>query len=302
MISIVTATYNRAHTLPKLYDSLIKNKNYDKSLEWIIIDDGSVDDTKNIVNKWIKENQINIKYFYQTNQGKMAAINNYIKEVNNELCLEVDSDDYLTDTALRIIIDSYTDEIKNNDKCYGILYRRHFIGKENQIHFPKEKIICKMFDLYNKELFIGDTGIVFKSNIRKKYSYELENNEKFVTEARMYNKLDLEFDGIYLIDKEIINCEYLTDGYSKNIDKLFINNPYGYFEYFKECFLMNFKGLSFNKRLYFIKHYILFGCLIKKKKSYLIKNVKGFNKVLVFILIIPGYKKTKSRFNTKDLL
>lgn len=300
MISIITATYNRAYTLPKLYNSIIKNLKFDKALEWIIIDDGSVDDTKELVNSWIKEKKVNIKYFYQKNAGKMAAINNYINKASSELCLEVDSDDYLTDDAVKIIVESYSEEIKNNDKCYGMLFRRYFIGKNKQTHLPKKNVICKIFDLYNKTTFSFDTALAFKSNIRKKYSYELEKNERFITEARMYNKLDLDYDGIYLIDKEVVNCEYLEDGYSKNIDKLFINNPYGYFEYHRECLFQDFKELSFKKRLYFIKHYILFGKLSNKKKSFVIKSTNGvLNKILVTILIIPGYIKTKNRFNVK---
>ena len=61
MLTIVTATYNRAHTLPNLYKSILKNKKFDKDITWLIIDDGSVDNTKELVNKWIKEKQIKIK-------------------------------------------------------------------------------------------------------------------------------------------------------------------------------------------------------------------------------------------------
>ena len=299
MLTIVTATYNRAHTLPNLYKSILKNKKFDKDITWLIIDDGSVDNTKELVNKWIKEKQIKINYFYQKNSGKMAAINNYIAKVDTELCTEVDSDDYLTDNAVKIILENYTEKIKNSN-AYGMLFRRFFIGKDKQTHLPKEEKEIKIFDLYNKKGFAFDSVIVFKSNIRKKYKYKLENNEKFITEARMYNELDLNYDGVFLIDNVVVNCEYLEDGYSKNINKLFINNPYGYFEYHKECFYQDFKGISFKKRLYFIKHYIMFGCLTKKSKIYVVKNCKGtINKILTLLLVIPGYIKTKHRFNKK---
>ncbi len=300
MISIITATFNRAYILPKLYESIIKNKRYDGDLEWIIIDDGSKDETEKLVKSWIKENKVKIKYFKQKNSGKMAAINNYILEVENELLMEIDSDDYLTDDAFNKILTKY-EKIKNNKKCYGLLFRVHFIGKENQTKFPLKNTIIKMFDLYNKESFSLDAKQVFKSTIRKKYKYELENNEKFVTEARMYNKIDLEYDGLYLVDEEIVNCEYLEDGYSKNIKKLFLENPYGYFEYFKECFNMNFNGINFKKRLYFIKHYILFGYLTGRNKVYVVKECKGIvNKLLIIILIIPGYIKSRIDFSRKN--
>jgi glycosyltransferase involved in cell wall biosynthesis len=203
MISIVTATYNRAYTLPKLYKSIIKNFKYDKDLEWIIIDDGSKDNTEKLVKSWIKENKIRIKYFKQENAGKMAAINNYISKVINELVIEVDSDDYLTNDAFKKIINNYG-KIKNNEKCYGLLFRRYFIGRKNQIRLPEKNKIIRMFDLYNKKEFSFDTALVFKTKIRKKYKYELENNERFVTEARMYNKVDLDSDGFYLNKQYIL--------------------------------------------------------------------------------------------------
>ena len=74
-ISVLTSTYNRGNLLKKLYNSLIQNSNYNVDVQWLIIDDGSKDDTKNIVKDFKDENKIEIKYFYQENQGKMLAIN-----------------------------------------------------------------------------------------------------------------------------------------------------------------------------------------------------------------------------------
>ena len=137
MISIITATYNRAHTLPKLYESIIKNSKYDKNLEWIIIDDGSSDKTEELVNKWIKERKIDIKFFKQKNSGKMSAINNYIDKVSKELLIEVDSDDYLTGDAFDKILSNYQ-KIKNDEKCYGLLFKKKFTGMEKNISLPKK--------------------------------------------------------------------------------------------------------------------------------------------------------------------
>ena len=78
-ISILTATYNREKLLPKLYDSIVENYKTFKDIEWIIMDDGSVDDTKKIVDKWIKKESFKIDYHYQKNSGKMRAINNGMK-------------------------------------------------------------------------------------------------------------------------------------------------------------------------------------------------------------------------------
>lgn len=80
-ISILTSTYNRAKLLDKLYTSILINKNEANcDIEWLIMDDGSNDNTKMIVENYIKERIIDIKYFYQENKGKMAAINELDKK------------------------------------------------------------------------------------------------------------------------------------------------------------------------------------------------------------------------------
>lgn len=85
-ISILTPTYNRANLLPKLYQSLLANKNKDIQIQWLIMDDGSQDQTKEIVENWKNENKIHIEYFYQKNQGKMIAINKLVGQVTRRYC------------------------------------------------------------------------------------------------------------------------------------------------------------------------------------------------------------------------
>ena len=160
--------------------------------------------------------------------------------------------------------------------------------------FPENEYESKMFDLYFKEGTIGEKALVFNSNIRKKYKYELENKEKFITEARLYHKMDLKYN-VKCFNKEIMICEYREDGYSKNLNDMFIKYPYGYFAYFKEMFEQNLKGIKLNKRMYIYKHYILFSILTKQKK--ILKNLKGsINKLAIAILYIPGAIATKKKF------
>ena len=107
-ISILTATYNRAQLLDKLYASILINSNNcpEVQLEWLVMDDGSTDNTRRIVEEYCKENLIDVKYFHQENQGKMTAINNLIKETTGDLIVECDSDDFFTKDAFKIIVQS----------------------------------------------------------------------------------------------------------------------------------------------------------------------------------------------------
>ena len=295
-ISVLTPTYNRAEMLNKLYNSLVKNSDYGIEIEWLIMDDGSIDDTKNIVESFKENENLKIKYFYQENQGKMVAINNLMDNTTGELIVDCDSDDYFSYNAFKLIKDTYNENIeKINDKSkyYGFCFLKYDQNGNNMGNNFKNKETT-MFDLYFKEGETGEKAIVFLSNIRKKYKHELVNGEKFITEARMYHKMDEKYKMI-CINKPIMICEYQEEGYTKNIKKQFIENKYGYFEYFKEILEKKMKGVLFNKRLYAIKHYILFKYITKAEIG--LKGIKGFlNKFIYIILYVPGIFMTKRKF------
>ena len=286
-ISVLTPTYNRANLLNKLYDSLVVNSKYGIEIEWLIMNDGSNDNTEEIINNFILENKIKIKYFKQENQGKMVAINNLVKEATGDLIVDCDSDDYFTEDAFEIIKNEY-EKNKQEENIYGLCFLKYDQnGKNMGNNFKKNK--TTMFDLYFKEGENGEKSIVFYSKIRKQFIHELEHNERFVTEARMYHKMDEKYK-MLCINNPIMICEYQEEGYTQNIMKQFKENPYGYYKYFKEILQKDMKGVTFNKRLYTIKHYILFSYLTKQYNSKIIKNF--YNKVLYYFLILPGITKS----------
>lgn len=290
-ISVLTPTYNRGDLLKNLYNSLVENSKYGIEIEWLIMDDGSTDSTKSLIESLKREGKIYIKYFYQENQGKMKALNNLVEESSGDLIIECDSDDYFTSNAFKLIKKEY--ENHENIDVYALCFLKYSQNGRNMGNrFNKQ--YTTMFDLYFKEGEDGEKCLVFYAKIRKMYRYELEKNEKFVTEARMYHKMDLKYN-IFCVNEPIMICEYQKDGYSKNIMKQFKENPFGYYEYFKEIFFHNMRKVSMEKRLYVIKHYILFSYLTKNRKN--LKHVKGFlNKLLYLILYIPGIIKTKKKF------
>lgn len=288
--SILTATYNRAKCLPKLYESLIKNKSSNYEIEWLIMDDGSKDETENLIKDYIAKNEIEIKFFKQQNQGKMTAINNLAQYVAGEIWIECDSDDYFTDGAFDKIKNLY-EKNKERKDIYAFAFLKIDQNGNNMGNtFKKEE--TTMFDLYFKEGGTGEKALAFITEVRKKYRYELEHNERFVTEARMYHKMDKDYKMI-CNNEYMMVCEYQEEGYTKNIDKEFVNNPFGYYMYFYEILSdMDMKGVSFGKRLYVIKHFILFSEITKTTIK--IKKIRNLlNKFLVSVLYIPGKIKSK---------
>ena len=289
-LSILTATYNRAKYLTKLYESIKINLNCNIVPEWIIVDDGSSDNTKEIIQSFLKENKFEIKYFYQENKGKMLAINKAVEIATGELIVDCDSDDYFTTNSFKII-ENNANKILNINKYYGLVFlKKEEDGNISGKEFKNENSTT-MFDLYFKDDIEGEKVIVYNSAIRREYKHETEQNEKFITEARMYHKMD-EMYKLIPVNEAIQQGSYIDDGYTKNINKIFKENPYGYYMYFKEIMQKNMQGVILKKRLYAIKHFVLFSYLTNN--SFNIKIIKDkINKLLYCILYIPGVIKSK---------
>ena len=130
-LSILTATYNREKYLQRLYDSIMQNLQTSKlEIEWIIIDDGSADSTKNRINELEHnaleqpnniKNRIQIKYIYQQNLGKMAAINKGVNEAIGELIIDCDSDDFFAENAFNII-ERNASKLLQKEKLYALCF------------------------------------------------------------------------------------------------------------------------------------------------------------------------------------
>lgn len=296
-ISVLTATYNRAECLERLYTSLLVNNNSNVDFEWLIMDDGSTDRTKIIVDNFIKQNIITIKYFYQENQGKMVAINNLMKEVTGDIVVDCDSDDYFDITAFDTI-KKYSKYLLDDETVYALAFlKKNEQGKISGKQFPEDLHRSDMFSLYFREGMTGEKILVFKTEIRKKFKFELEADEKFVTESRMYHKMDRDYD-IICINSAIEIGDYRKDGYSENILNTFTEAPLGYYMYFKEIFDKDFTDVPFSKRMYVYKHYILFSELAEQRDA--IKNINGFwNKMMVAILWLPRSNENKKAVRLK---
>lgn len=233
LLTIFTPTYNRAWSLPRLYDSLVSQTVND--FEWIIVDDGSTDNTKDLIAAWIKEKKIDIKYFRQSNSGKMAAHNAGVRQSRGDLFLCVDSDDYLYDSeVVKYVLDNFRQLYANQeglDKIAGIIGYRYISKKDNLPKFPESIRYTTLSDLYNKYKFYGDTALIFRTEILKLYPFPQIQGEKFITENYVYEQIDLKYS-LYLFRKYLITCEYQNDGYTNNFYKHFISNPKGWRLYY----------------------------------------------------------------------
>lgn len=223
-LTIITPTYNRDYTLKRLYKSLILQT--DKDFEWVVINDGSIDNTENLIKSFQCENKIKIKYYSQKNGGKQRAHNRGVLEAEGELCICVDSDDALNLDAVKIAKKIWNGANQKNH--IGILAKRGDFDFHLPIcsDWPKTLKDCKMIELQEKYKFSGDTALFLKSSLLKEHLFIEFDNEKFVPEDSLYAELD-NYGAMILCPEVIYYCEYLADGLTANYRQLLLDNPMG---------------------------------------------------------------------------
>lgn len=240
-ITVFTATYNRSYTIDKLYKSLLK-QTY-KNFEWIVIDDGSTDETTELFNKYKEENLIDINYIKVCNGGKHRAINRGIQLAKGNLFFIVDSDDYLVENALEEII-KWEKSIPEHSNIAGVVGLKGYSENE-QVGTTFKGDNYRDLLIYNREKnnITGDKAEIFYTSILKKYKFPEYENENFVPEAVVWNKIA--FDGYQLryFNKIIYICDYLDDGLTKNIEKKYRENPKGFLDYIKQLLIINKRNL-----------------------------------------------------------
>lgn len=233
-LTIFTPTYNRAYTLPRLYESLLKQ---DTSVfKWLIVDDGSTDNTKELIDGWIHEGKLEIRYIYQRNAGKMAAHNLGVKECDTELFLCCDSDDWMAENSIKPALDFWNAYQKELSGMVGPkrLLKKELSGmvgprdnKKSETDsletIPKNEKTDTLSGLYQKGYF-GETALFFRTSIIRQYPFPIIEGEKFIPEGYVYRQLDDKYE-LLIYPAYCMDCEYQPDGYTNNGLKLKIKNP-----------------------------------------------------------------------------
>ena len=232
LLTVFTATKNRAYILPRLFESLMLQKN--KNFEWIIVDDNSSDNTDECIDNFRKSDlEFKIKYYKNVKGGgKHRAMNLAISKAEGVLFFSVDSDDYLVDNAIMMIEQEWK---KVDREVMGICFRRINQDTGNLIGEKKFRggyaSPIKINYLWNMRF---DKAEIFRTDVICKQPFPEFEGEWFCTEAYW----------IYLIEKngpaEMACCnvgirytEYLYDGLTKNMKAIKTQNPKGYLAFYK---------------------------------------------------------------------
>ena len=274
-ITIFTPAYNRAYTLNLCYESMLRQTS--KDFKWLIVDDGSTDNTRELVDSWMEiDNGFDIEYIYKENGGMHTAHNVAYENINTELNMCIDSDDYLTDDAIEKILNFW--KVNKSEKYGGIIALDIFrngevIGKM----LPNKKSIA--YNDYYEFGGKGDKKVIYRTDVMRKYPpYPEYKDEKFVGLCYKYLLADQEYP-LLILNEPVCIVEYLEDGSTNNIFKQFINNPKGYIflrkERMKYCKTIKWKFKS-------CVHYVSSNIMIRNKNF-----IQESPKKLMTILSIP---------------
>src|SRR5690606_12966710 len=178
-LTVFTPTFNRAYCLDQLYSSLVNQTN--KDFCWMVIDDGSTDNTEELIQSWIDDNLIQIHYHFQENQGMHGGHNTAYSLIKSPLNVCIDSDDFMPHDAVELILDKW-EIIWDNPKYAGIVgLDSDKSGKIIGTKIPEELGETTLYSLYHQHNVEGDKKLVYKTEIVKKYPpYPLFEGERFV--------------------------------------------------------------------------------------------------------------------------
>jgi glycosyltransferase involved in cell wall biosynthesis len=261
-ITVFTPTYNRAHTLHRVYNSIkkqtLQKRDNVNIFEWIIVDDGSSDNTRELVKRWQNESEFEIIYFYQENQGKPSATRKGIELSRGELFLICDSDDEFLPDTFEVFIkiwDSFSKEEK--EKCSGIavLCQDQFgnrIGKDYPIEKEFVPIEKSVFGWRDKGL--GETWAAIKTQNLKKYFKipEEAKNLKFIPESFFWSRIAIESKQYSYPLNKVQRIYYVNEGdnISQNVRQKY---PEG-FLFESKWFVKKYPFIFFKYPKVYIKH------------------------------------------------
>lgn len=277
ILTVFTPAYNRAHTLPRTYESLKKQGN--KNFKWLIVDDGSKDNTKELVDEWLKaDNGFEIKYVYKVNGGMHTAHNTAYENIDTELNVCIDSDDCLAENAVDKILKKW-DEVK--DKGYAGI-----VGLDANMNTGE--VIGTSFNTELKETTIsgfydaggsGDKKLIYRTDIINKYPvYPVFEGEKYVSLSYKYLLIDQDYK-LAVLNEVLCNVEYQEDGSSNTMFRQYLANPKG-FAFWRTIRMQYDK--SFKRLVMDCIHYVSSSLLAKNKHF-----IKESPKKVLTVLCIP---------------
>ena len=267
-LTVFTPTYNRANLLYRGYAALCRQTSTDCC--WLIIDDGSTDSTSELVRSWLMEDNfsvvdggfegfsvdapwLHIRYCYKENGGLHTGYNKAIELMNTELCVCIDSDDYMPDDAVEKIVKCW--EEKRNPNVAGILGLDFYVdGEPIGGYFPKGIETLRIIEMVPKYNHHGDVKVVHRTELLKEVAPQPTfAGEKNFNPIYLFHKVDMKYP-LLLLNENLCYVEYQPDGMTFNIYKQYVNSPKSFSELRR--LLMSRKDVSVGFKFKQAIHYV----------------------------------------------
>lgn len=289
-LTVFTPAYNRAHTLPRTYESLLSQNN--KDFIWLIIDDGSSDNTEELVREWQSiDNGFEIEYIKKQNGGMHTAHNTAYENIHTELNVCIDSDDCMAENAVEKILSKWS-EVR--EKGYaGIIaldadFDGNIIGKGFLADMTETTLSC-----YYAQGGAGDKKLIYRTDVINSYPpYPVFEGEKYVALAYKYRLIDQDYK-LAVLDDVVCNVEYQPDGSTGTMWKQYLKNPKGFAFWRKVC--MTYPESK--KRLIIDNIHYVSSSILAKNKSFIKESPTKFLTVIAipFGIGLSYYIKFKAK-------
>lgn len=286
-ITVFTPAYNRADCLEKGYRAL-QNQTC-KNFEWLIIDDGSTDNTAEVVKGWINEkNDFNIRYIYKENGGLHTAYNTAIANMDTELSVCVDSDDYMPDNAIELILDFWN---KNGSDEYAGITGLDFDADTDKViggPFPEQKSVNLISFLLGKyKGASGDKKNVVRTQLYKSVApMKAYEGEKNFNPHCMHLEISKKYDFLVL-NKNLCYVDYQPDGMTNSMLWQYYNSPNSFADI--RLLYLSFEGSSLKFKIRNSIHYCS-SCILAKRKKFIRKSPHS---VIAGVCLPVGYLLSK---------
>lgn len=278
-LSIVTPTYNRAHLLPNCFASLLKQTDLD--FEWIIVDDGSTDDTAAVVSGF-ETVLFPLTYVRKENGGKHTALNSSMEHIHGLYVLFLDSDDTLTEDAVACVRRGW--ESYENDKTIAMVtFLKGPAKNDPNCTGPIANVSVDILRYKRNIIHSSDCCEVIRSDVFKRFPFPVFEGERFLSECALWNRVAQEYKCVY-INEVIYICEYLEGGLTQSGRPLRIRNPKG------GMFICDLRMVPNNYLTQRVKYALLYCCygfFAKRPPGQILKKTQ--HKALAALCLLPGF-------------
>lgn len=281
-LTVFTPTFNRAHTLGRLYESLCAQTC--KNFEWLVIDDGSTDGTGSLVESFLSDGRISVRYIVKENGGLYTGYNTAYANIGTELNVCVDSDDYMPDNAVELIVKTWRE--RGTDRYAGIIGLDFYAGTDRPIagYFPDAMTECYYLDLYIKRIHRGDSKQVMRTDLMKRVTPQIGfDGEKNFNPVYMLLQVCDEYP-LLVLNENLCYVDYQNgDSMSGAIFRQYADSPRSFAK--QRLLEMSLKRSTFMNNVRLMVHYIA-SSFLARDKDWLKRTP---HKLLAMVCFAPGF-------------